>query len=769
MTEREIFMAVLDLPDPEARASYLNGACGGDHALRARVEALLRSHDGAGRFLSRPAVAPLAPTMAATLDLSDERPADRTNPKETIRFLTAPGRPDSVGRIGHYEVLEVLGCGGFGIVLRAFDECVQRVVAIKVLAPEMAVASAARKRFLREARSSAKVRHENVVAVHAVEEQPLPYLVMDFIPGETLEQRLDRTGPLETSEVLEIGRQMAEGLAAAHAQALIHRDIKPAHVLIEGGSQDRVKLTDFGLARAVDDASLSQTGIVAGTPMFMSPEQAKGESLDHRSDLFSLGSVLYTMCTGRPPFRAEGTFALLKRVAEDTPRPIAEISPETPQWLCDIIARLHAKKPEDRFDSARQVADLLAHHVAELHPQSKVWSAASNVADPAPGPSPIRQQLSPNHHWAAVAAMLVLGLAGLGFTEASGVTNLHGTVIRLFSAEATLVIEVEEPGVRIAIDDGDLIITGAGVQEIRLKSGPHTVLAMKDGKVLRQELVSVATHGRQVVRVRREARSGTETTAAGEVSGVEVIGEGPVETLAARLKQLNPEFKGTIRLKEPNDLVIDGSGMRDISPVRTFHGLQRLECTVKELHDLSPLRGMHLGDLSVRSTAVFDLSPLRGMELNQFECTASQIVDLWPLRGMPLRDVQLACTAVVDLTPLKGMKIWRLNCDGCKGLSDLYPLQGMPLTNLILRNTRVSDLSPLRGMQLTFFDYTNTLVSDISALKDMALEDVHCDFHSGRDAVILRSMTSLKTINGQPAAEFWKHLDQVAHGKSHNP
>src|SRR5205807_8788874 len=150
----------------------------------------------------------------------------------------------------------------FGIVFRAFGEALQRVVAVKVLAPHIAATSPARKRFLREARSSAQVRHENVVQVYAVEERPLPYLVMEFSPGETLQQRLDRTGPLDVPEVLRIGRQIAEGLAAAHAQGLIHRDIKPANVLWEGGARQRVKLTDFSLARAADDASISQSGVV---------------------------------------------------------------------------------------------------------------------------------------------------------------------------------------------------------------------------------------------------------------------------------------------------------------------------------------------------------------------------------------------------------------------------------------------------------------------------------------------------------------------------
>jgi serine/threonine protein kinase len=182
---------------------------------------------------------------------------------------------------------------------------------------------------------------------------------MEFIPGETLQQRLDRTGPLALLDVLHIGSQIADGLAAAHANNLIHRDIKPANVLIEHGPSLRVKLTDFGLARAADDASMTQSGLINGTPMYMSPEQARSDPLDYRTDLFSLGSVLYIMVSGRPPFRAANTLAVLNRITDDTPRPIPEIIPETPPWLCDIIARLQAKNPDDRFQSAQEVADLL--------------------------------------------------------------------------------------------------------------------------------------------------------------------------------------------------------------------------------------------------------------------------------------------------------------------------------------------------------------------------------------------------------------------------
>jgi hypothetical protein len=383
-----VFRAALAALDAADLAAILDRECGSDTEMRQRVEALLQAHQLSATLIDPSAgpphgAAPPAAEGAVELNPSTDRESpslqtpvqgggrDQEVPegdggKVALTFLEPSTKPGALGRLGHHQVLEVLGRGGFGIVVRAFDDKLHRVVAIKVLAPDLASTSPARKRFLREARAAARVRHENVVQIHAVEEQPVPYLVMEYIPGQTLQQRLDQTGPLEVADVLRIGRQVARGLAAAHEQGLIHRDIKPANILLESGTEPKVKITDFGLARTADDASVSQSGLVAGTPMYMAPEQARGEALDHRADLFSLGSVLYSMTSGRPPFRAATPLAVMKRVAEDTPRPIRQIIPEVPQWLCDIIARLHAKDPGQRFPSAAAVADLLERHLTHL-------------------------------------------------------------------------------------------------------------------------------------------------------------------------------------------------------------------------------------------------------------------------------------------------------------------------------------------------------------------------------------------------------------------
>ena len=275
--------------------------------------------------------------------------------KSVLDSLAPSDDPNRLGRLGGYEVSGVVGVGGMGVVLKAVDSALDRVVAIKVMAPHLANNGTARRRFSREAKAAAAVLHPNVVPIHCVSsDNAIPHLVMAYIRGGSLQTRLQCEGPLTTVEILRIGSQVAAGLAAAHEQGLVHRDIKPENILLEDGVE-RVTLTDFGLARAVDDASVSREGTIAGTPQYMSPEQARGELVDQTSDLFSLGSVLYALCTGRPPFRAETSYGVMRRIIDESAVPIREINPEIPDWLAQIVEKLMTKDKASRFDSAKEV------------------------------------------------------------------------------------------------------------------------------------------------------------------------------------------------------------------------------------------------------------------------------------------------------------------------------------------------------------------------------------------------------------------------------
>lgn len=284
---------------------------------------------------------------------------------QRVRAWLAPGHPELLGKLADYDIESVIGQGGFGVVLRAFDRELNRPVAIKVLAPHLATVGAARRRFIREAQAAAAVVHPNVVPIHAVQaEAEYPFLVMTYVPGGSLQQCVRRQGPLEPKSIVRIAQQVAAGLAAAHRHGLVHRDIKPGNILLENGL-NRALITDFGLARAADDAA-SQTGWLAGTPHYMSPEQAASESLDGRSDLFSLGSVMYFMATGREPFGGDKPLAILNQITHKRPPAIRSINADIPNTLVRIIERLLEKRPADRFQSASQLSELLEQYLAYL-------------------------------------------------------------------------------------------------------------------------------------------------------------------------------------------------------------------------------------------------------------------------------------------------------------------------------------------------------------------------------------------------------------------
>lgn len=379
-------------------------------------------------------------------------------------LLSPPSHPEMLGRIGRYEVERFIGSGGMGVVFKAYDTELNRPVAVKLLTPYLAENGSARKRFAREARAAAAVVDEHVVAIHNVEpgEDPQhpPFLVMKYIAGGSLQQRLDRDGPLDVCEILRIGMQTAKGLAAAHAQGLIHRDVTPSNILLDEGV-DRALLTDFGLARAEDDACLTRSGFHPGTPHYMSPEQVRGEAIDGRSDLFSLGCVLYAMCVGRPPFRAETSYAVLRRITDDTARPIRELNPNVPDWLEQIVMKLLSKSREDRFDSADDVAELLEDCLAHVqHPTTALLPEGASISSPACRGRP---------PWGKLIAATAFAFSIM----------FAGVLIMLELNKGTLTIESDVDDVLICIMRGDqvakrLSVTRAG-KTIRIAAGNYVV------------------------------------------------------------------------------------------------------------------------------------------------------------------------------------------------------------------------------------------------------------------------------------------------------
>ena len=376
--------------------------------------------------------------------------------------LGPPSHPEMLGRLGRYEIERKIGAGGMGVVFKAFDTELNRPVAIKVLAPYLARNGPARQRFGRESRAAAAVVHEHVVAIHNVESDgETPFIVMQYVSGESLQARVQRLGPLTIEEILRIGIQTAAGLAAAHEQGIVHRDVKPENILLEN-SVDRVLLTDFGLARTVDDASLTHTGVIAGTPQYMSPEQANGDAIDHRTDLFSFGSVLYFIATGHPPFRAERAMGVLHRICNTPHRPVWQVNAKVPQELSQVIDRLLEKNPSKRVGSALAVRETLARILANVQSGRPAIGVRLNT-------------WLHRHQWTAMAAVLlsiftVLSLSAIVvLTQSTRVKKDASSPIAKQSddlLETEQITKQDAVSVRTALDESERIEFDRSVRQL---------------------------------------------------------------------------------------------------------------------------------------------------------------------------------------------------------------------------------------------------------------------------------------------------------------
>jgi serine/threonine-protein kinase len=283
---------------------------------------------------------------------------------------------------GRYTLERELGRGGMGAVFLARDLKLDRLVAIKVLPPELAVRPELRERFLRETRTAASFSHPNIVAVHAVEETPgLLFFVMNYIEGETLTQRVKRQGPLAVPDALRLLQEVAWALSYAHGRGVVHRDIKPDNVLLERAT-GRALVMDFGIARSVAASGLTQMGETVGTPHFMSPEQAAGDKVDGRSDLYSLGVVAYFAVTGRLPFDADSAQAVMVAHISQTAPSVSRFRPDLPAPLAAAIDRCLAKAPEGRFPTGEALVEALEQvrgRQVDVHPAIRVWTVRADT------------------------------------------------------------------------------------------------------------------------------------------------------------------------------------------------------------------------------------------------------------------------------------------------------------------------------------------------------------------------------------------------------
>jgi len=412
------------------RADFLDASCGGDAQLRAELEGLLGADAEADGFLdgSGPGVASLLLDDAGT--------------------AMAPG-----STVGPYRVVRTLGLGGMGIVYLAEDTRLARPVTLKVLHPRDTTDEKRRERLRLEARAAAALAHPNVAAVHALEEISGQLVIVSaYVPGHTARERLDRGGPLPVGEALDVARQVARGLDAAHRRGIIHRDLKPENILI--GDDGVVRILDFGIARTIADEPgrqrLTASGVMVGTPGYMAPEQLDGAAGDVRSDLFALGTVLYELVSGANPFQGKTASSTAARIMTHDPPRLSSLNPLFPPALDAIVSRCLEKDPADRFASAAEVSaglDELLNAIA--------IGQAAPAPRQAPEAEPSARTLWRIHQVVLVALLSVLAISGWWLAAWVGQPIryvLFAAVLALAVADGTirvhlLFVESQAPGV----------------------------------------------------------------------------------------------------------------------------------------------------------------------------------------------------------------------------------------------------------------------------------------------------------------------------------
>ena len=366
-------------PDPKLLEAHIAGEVRGHQAIQLdqhlsecdrcvqTIQGLDADRDAVDRVIHRAKkYRPGSATIQLKQTAAQPRAVKMAAGRLEIDFLHPPEQDDEIGRLGGYRVLQVIGVGGMGVVFRAEDPDLERMVALKAMKPSALATESAKERFLREAKATAAIEHDNIVSIYQVgQDGEIPFIAMRYLQGETLDDVLSRKNlrgePVRMSQLqtVAISREIAEGLSAAHEHGLIHRDIKPENIWLEEKS-GRVKILDFGLARPLhDDARLTQRGTLVGTPRYMAPEQAAGLDVDYRCDLFSLGIVIYQMLSGKPPFRGKSLSETLKQISKSQYTPIRKLCSNVDKDLAALVAKLLSREPAARPESAADVSHAL--------------------------------------------------------------------------------------------------------------------------------------------------------------------------------------------------------------------------------------------------------------------------------------------------------------------------------------------------------------------------------------------------------------------------
>ena len=652
------------------------------------------------------------------------------------RIVFGPSNLDERVQLGPYRLERVLGVGGMGIVFAAVDDQLQRSVAIKVMRPERLPDDKARRRFLREARAIAAIQHDHIVPVFQVgEEQHVPYFVMPLLRGCSLEDWLRERPRAEIVELLEIGVQIADGIAGAHAHGLIHRDIKPSNIWLEQvegrkqvegselsvegqvvaahpqpstiNAQASLKLLDFGLARGAVSVGeeLSESGLIIGTPAYMSPEQASGGEINGRSDLFSLGCVLYRLTTGELPFSGQTVTQQLTSLITNSVRPIHELNDDLPDEIEQLIHQLLERDPQQRPLTAIEVRDRLrviqevvgSHETGNFRSQKQRRHGDRSR-------SLIRRTIG------ASVAMLVLGL---------------GILFSLSSRERP-------------------------AQTDNLNASDNSNVSDKLPRLSIAELLPLIQ---------------LEVEWYDRVSKLPAIVR--TSEVKAELQRRNPAIGDSLTFQVVADrvrgLTIDATALRDIAPLVVLRELQTLRILnsktsqTLDLADLRPLSGLPLKELFLEyCPKISSFEPLNEMPLTHFSVYGSPLPNAaWFARQKEIETLNLGGRSIpIDLTIFKHLPLVGLELNETP-VTDLAPLAHHRLEMLRIAFTQVSDLSPIVGMPLVRMDFRATPITDLKPLKKLKhLTFLMLNLNSREQVAVLKSLKTLQQCNQLPVSDI---------------